>query len=505
MIKSYNIFLEKVLLPSQFRPYVKAFVRDRYADLFKKYKEKYDGDRNAYRIFLPLYGSKSSSLIETEIKDFLLTKDYEILDYLKGWCKHKTAKNKSKIGQILTRNDREDLLKRFNEDPARKVGENKMVCISRHPYDIAGADTDRRWTNCMTIGTKFSPRMKKDIEEIRKLEIDILTKQIEQKKVQYQLEDISNKNEQDEELQKKSEALNHEIYEISNKVGTLANSIANRQKTGCNVKYLISDVKEGSLISFLISKDDRNIKDPFAVMNIKPYINLDEEGETHKDKFVLMSDKNWYGEGSIEFKSTVDDWLNEVNSEFLGDKNLGIFKLNSSIYNDSNYGWILKTKNPTLEEVNNFYNKIAGNILNRGDILSLLARNPNINDDVKKAFLDNQFLNNGSLDSENYMRYMIYSGLKIDIDKFSGSYKINCIKYAYLRKFGCLFDFLKILDFKLSYSSGFCVRIEGNYINEMNHIDWFDRELHEKKMITFESEETKQYFKEQLKSKGMKV
>ena len=50
-IKHFTNFLE-ALKPSQFRRFVQAFNKERYTDIFNKY----EGDKNHYRIYLPLKG-----------------------------------------------------------------------------------------------------------------------------------------------------------------------------------------------------------------------------------------------------------------------------------------------------------------------------------------------------------------------------------------------------------------------------------------------------------------
>lgn len=44
------------------------------------------------------------------------------------------------------------LLHEFKNDPIRATNGEFVVVISRHPYDIAGASTDRSWTSCMDLG-----------------------------------------------------------------------------------------------------------------------------------------------------------------------------------------------------------------------------------------------------------------------------------------------------------------------------------------------------------------
>ncbi len=46
----------------------------------------------------------------------------------------------------------------FNTRQTKLTGNKFLVCISRHPYDIAGMSTDRRWVSCMTLpGDKKKP------------------------------------------------------------------------------------------------------------------------------------------------------------------------------------------------------------------------------------------------------------------------------------------------------------------------------------------------------------
>ena len=294
-LKSYKEISE-ALLPSQFRKYVKSFDRERYEDIFKTAKEKYSGDRNAFRIYLPLLGAKSGH--QTEIEVFLNENGYEILDYIKGQCKFKSAKNPSKIGQVLTKLKSDDLMKKFVEDPQRKAGSNLLVCISRHPYDIAGADTDRGWTNCMTIGTKSSKR------------IDELNKEIAK---------LKSKREADED---------DWDSDLEDEITFIKDKIADIKKSGVNAKYLLQDVKAGSLISYLIKEGDKNINSPIANLNIKPYVNMTDKGD-----FVLVSDSRMYGNGTEEFKNTVDAWLEEVN-----DIKEGLYELSSKVYDDTYEG-----------------------------------------------------------------------------------------------------------------------------------------------------------------------
>jgi len=294
-VMKYLKSFKEALMPSQFRKYVKEFNRERYEEKFQEFKKKYDGDRNAWRLYLPYNEVIKKSETETEIEDIFSENGYEIIDYISGVAKYKDAKNNSKIGKVLNLllNKSEDkekissLIKKFVEDPIRKSGRKKMlVCISRHPYDIAGADTDRKWTNCMTIGTNHSKKIV-DLEN--------------------QLSKLDKKND----------------YSTIKNIESKLNDI---KRDGENVRYLLQDTKEGSLIAYLIEATDKNINNPIANLNIKPYININKNDS---DDFILVSDSKMYGNGNEIFKKIVDDFLEEFN----GNKK-GLFCLNKKLYYD---------------------------------------------------------------------------------------------------------------------------------------------------------------------------
>ncbi len=370
-IKKYNSFNE-ALKPSQFRKYVKAFNKERYADIFKQIGDDYEHDRNYYRVYIPLKKEKQTGYLSDthqKIEKFLNDNGIEIVDYIEGTAKYKSeglskkndeiensqirlvgnnfgeisqvmgktvqtgifskeealdiankmnlylveTSNKGgvsickivdynkfleeqakelrtvKIGQILQRLKNDELSRLFTSDEKRKSivsteDEELMVVISRHPYDIAGSDTDRDWTNCMTIGTDKSNRLTSLMDE---------------------LETAKSKNDE-----KKIDELERKIYGY--------------KRNGMNVKYLIHEVKEGSLISYLIKASDKNIESPLAVLNIKPF--------NSKNNIILSSSKNMYGVYRSEFKNKVDDILDEY---FNKDVKGGIFKINKKIYDDN--------------------------------------------------------------------------------------------------------------------------------------------------------------------------
>ena len=370
-ILKWNDWINEALKPSQYREYVLSFDREKYEKLFKSFEGEHD--RNYYRIYLPIQKSKSETQIK--IEELLDKYDYEIVNYIEGKAKFKSAKNITRIGQILQRIERnnpdetslcKELSKKFVEDPDRKAGEDLMVCISRHPYDIAGSDTDRNWSNCLTMARTDTKRYLDHIDRIKKelskLDLRKLGEQIDkildedQSGELYEIEkvDCLLMNEMDsddaatikEELKKHNievdddllvkyededgfvETDNYEFNDIANKYNNVISLIEDMSKyvcSGTNVRYIINHVKSGVLMSYLIRKSDKNITNPIANLDIKPYFNIFDPSDIY-----LLSDTKMYGHGTLEYKKTVDNWVSEVN----GDK-CGIYRLTEGLYNDN--------------------------------------------------------------------------------------------------------------------------------------------------------------------------
>ncbi len=127
--------------------------RSAYSDLFKKF----EGDRNSFRIYLPLSLTPKAHKVITAPKDiraYIENKGYVVDDYLAGIAVDKqTGKRKIKIGKLLS--DNPALKKQFDHDELRKGSTLRdaqlMVVISRHPYDIMGMSTNRGWKSCLNV------------------------------------------------------------------------------------------------------------------------------------------------------------------------------------------------------------------------------------------------------------------------------------------------------------------------------------------------------------------
>jgi hypothetical protein len=120
------------------------------------------------RIYLPLKGeSKLETGAPQPIQFFLSKEGYEIVDYPKGIAKNKEGRL-IKIGKLLNKKGETELLKSFQLDKNRQSSTSKerLVVISRHPYDLAGMSTGRGWTSCMSLPKGiYSKYVRKDMEK----------------------------------------------------------------------------------------------------------------------------------------------------------------------------------------------------------------------------------------------------------------------------------------------------------------------------------------------------
>src|SRR5574343_573218 len=214
-MKLDNLILE-ALKPSQFRPYMKPDARPNKIiqdELDAKFKA-FNGQKNRSgdRIYLPFEVPQNIDtrqfeimlIIENALSEIgyplspwhsMGSWDHKRENYLKGICRKKIGDDKRefKIGKILSKlekskkyepnlssliysnpqmfnkfKDIKSILRIYNEDPDRAVSNSNkyLICISKHPYDIAGMSTDRGWTSCMNlVGGVYRNKIKPLIQE----------------------------------------------------------------------------------------------------------------------------------------------------------------------------------------------------------------------------------------------------------------------------------------------------------------------------------------------------
>jgi hypothetical protein len=225
--------LHEALKPSQYRKYVKGWDKSKWAELFN----------NKYRIYLPLEISDNDIEPNKRVVDYLKKLGYSVKDYAKNLAVDNNGREK-RIGSLVSKDL--NIKKIYDNDPVRSGAKqsNRMVVISRHPYDIAGSSTDRGWTSCQNLSNDL-----------------------------------------------------------------------------CAIG---GDIEAGTLVAYLINKDDKNIKSPSARIMIKPF--------TDGEDVALGIQNAIYGERSKDFLETVRKWVDNVNES---KKLNGIFWLDPRTYNDS--------------------------------------------------------------------------------------------------------------------------------------------------------------------------
>lgn len=292
---SFKLFSENVLIPEAFPlKYAKK----------KKMSRKYSGAYNDRlnqifggedRLIYPLelnYNEQTNHKLLDNINNLLFKNGYSIsslADYIKGIA-HKTNsngadyKNPVRIGKLLEKfepvdeieittreNGRRErkrvpgkpLLHEYKMDPMRKGAGQYYVVVSRHPYDISGASTDRNWTSCMDLG---SPRV-----------------------------------------------------EYKNK----------SRNEGMNKKFIPRDIQQGSIISYVVTKDELlpngkvALRRPLSRILLKPH---------KSDKSPVYTVGKMYGNPYEEFAEFMTKWTTvNLNNEIAeGDR---VYK-NKQLYAD---------------------------------------------------------------------------------------------------------------------------------------------------------------------------
>lgn len=160
------------LPPSIYRKYRKGWKPNAaLLSIFEKLSGK--KGHKAMRIYID---AKSDNVIKNiaqnvkapiQIVDALAEKNIVLIDYVAGTGKD-THGRVIKIGKALAKDP--VLKKMFDSDPNRKALTNatrnhQLICISMHPYDIAGMSTDRGWVSCMHLKTGSNKQfVKQDIK-----------------------------------------------------------------------------------------------------------------------------------------------------------------------------------------------------------------------------------------------------------------------------------------------------------------------------------------------------
>jgi hypothetical protein len=122
---------------------------------------------------------------------------------------------------------------------------------------------------------------------------------------------------------------------------------------GSNRKYVAVDVKEGTIIAYLVKRDDNNIERPVARVLIKPFINSRKDVALGVNGIV-------YGTAPPWFANTVVEWANNINKSR---KLKGIFSLHPDMYNDDDEPFLAVGTEVSPQDVADEIEKSPGLIL----------------------------------------------------------------------------------------------------------------------------------------------
>lgn len=113
---------------------------------------------------------------------------------------------------------------------------------------------------------------------------------------------------------------------------------------GSNREYVVSDVKLGSLIAYVIKKNDKNINNPTSRLLIKPFVRADDLYANEADpKNTWMVAADTYGAVVAGFRETVQRWADlNLNQG----KAAGLFHVPTGMYSDNDEHVGIDTENP---------------------------------------------------------------------------------------------------------------------------------------------------------------
>lgn len=143
---------------SEYRTYTKGWKPNpQLLELFERHSK--NRGKKAYRVYFDYTNDREPLIkdapVPPNIAKYFRDNNFTVLDYVAGTVQDKHSRV-MRIGKVLSK--QADLKKVFDNDPHRRQlvtasKGNKLVCISMHPYDIAGMSTDRGWSSCMNIRT----------------------------------------------------------------------------------------------------------------------------------------------------------------------------------------------------------------------------------------------------------------------------------------------------------------------------------------------------------------
>lgn len=138
-LKPIDKFLNEEALPLNMAKEVTKYGNYRSPELKERLNQIMD---NQHRVYIPVGDYNVSNQTHTKITNFLKTLGYEIKDYKLGLAyKTDNPKREIKIGKVLQKENRDDLINLFMKDPSRTLAKKSTpfsIVVCQHPYDVAG-------------------------------------------------------------------------------------------------------------------------------------------------------------------------------------------------------------------------------------------------------------------------------------------------------------------------------------------------------------------------------
>ena len=106
-------------------------------------------------------------------------------------------------------------------------------------------------------------------------------------------------------------------------------------------RYIRIDIKQGSIIAYLIRKDDKNINNPVGRLMIRPFVNAEDPKDV-----LLIPEKRIHGTNKKGSYETILKWLNVFQKE-----KVGLFTIKHGVY--SELGKDLEFRGSKGEEIKN--------------------------------------------------------------------------------------------------------------------------------------------------------
>jgi len=96
-------------------------------------------------------------------------------------------------------------------------------------------------------------------------------------------------------------------------------------KGGAQCEYVARDIKEGSIVAYVIDSDDENIEKPMARIIMKPFINVNDPSD-----ILLFPEQKIYGTNISGFRERIIKWLESIQRV----KDKALYHINPKLYAD---------------------------------------------------------------------------------------------------------------------------------------------------------------------------